>query len=63
LVESTPRSSAIEKESAKLLTHLKTKRIVDIKMCYRILKGIFEQIEKTTFLKRTDTLPAQEPIF
>jgi len=38
--------SAIEKESMKLLAYLKTKKPDDIKMCYRILKVLFEQIEK-----------------
>ncbi len=40
------RDTALEKESEKLLTYLKTKRVDDIKMCYRILKDIFNQIEK-----------------
>jgi len=34
------------KESEKLLAYLHTKRPEDIRMCYRILKNIFEQIEK-----------------
>lgn len=38
--------SAIEKESMKLLAYLKSKQVDDIKMCYRILKTIFEQIGK-----------------
>jgi len=37
---------AIEKESMKLLAYLKTKKMDNIKICYRILKGIFGQIEK-----------------
>ncbi len=37
---------AIEKESMKLLTFLKAKKADDIKMSCRILKSIFEQIEK-----------------
>ncbi|MEW6002739.1 MAG: helix-turn-helix transcriptional regulator [Nitrospirota bacterium] len=40
------RASAIEKESTKLLAYLKTKRLNDIKMCHRILRALFEQIEK-----------------
>jgi transcriptional regulator with XRE-family HTH domain len=44
--------SAIEKESMKLLAYLKTKKVDDIKMCYRILKNIFEQIEKDYRPKR-----------
>lgn len=39
------RYSAVEKEGAKLISYLKTKRVDDIRMCYRILKTIFEQIE------------------
>jgi DNA-binding XRE family transcriptional regulator len=38
--------SVIEKESMKLLAYLKTKKADDIKMCYRILKSLFEQIER-----------------
>ncbi len=34
------------KEGEKLLAYLQTKRPEDIKMCYRILRNIFEQIEK-----------------
>jgi len=34
------------KEGEKLLAYLQTKRPEDIRMCYRILKNIFEQIEK-----------------
>jgi len=41
------RASALENESAKLLGYIKTKRVSDIKMCSRIVKAIFEQIEKT----------------
>jgi len=37
-----PRVSAIEKESSKLLAYLKTRRVGDIKMCYRILRSLFE---------------------
>lgn len=33
-------------EGEKLLAYLQTKRPEDIRMCYRILKNIFEQIEK-----------------
>ena len=41
------RASALENESAKLLGYIKTNRVSDIKMCSRIVKAIFEQIEKT----------------
>ncbi len=34
------------KEGERLLAYLQTKSIEDIRMCYRILKNIFEQIEK-----------------
>ncbi len=34
------------REGEKLLAYLQTKRPEDIRMCYRILKNIFEQIEK-----------------
>ncbi len=44
--------SEIEKESMKLLTYLKAKKADDIKMGHRILKGIFEQIEKNYQLKK-----------
>ncbi|HDH12893.1 MAG TPA: XRE family transcriptional regulator [Nitrospirae bacterium] len=43
---------AIEKESMKLLTFLKAKKADDIKMSHRILKSIFEQIEKNYQPKR-----------
>lgn len=33
-------------EGEKLLAYLQTKRPEDIRMCYRIFKNIFEQIEK-----------------
>lgn len=39
-------TSAIEKESMKLLAYLKAKKAGDIKMGHRILKGIFDQIEE-----------------
>lgn len=40
------------KEGEKLLSYLQTKRPEDIRMCYRILKNIFEQIEKNYQLKK-----------
>lgn len=40
------------KESEKLLAYLQTKRPEEIKMCYRILRNIFEQIEKNYQLKK-----------
>lgn len=33
-------------ESEKLLAYIQAKRPEDIRMCYRILRNIFEQIEK-----------------
>jgi len=40
------------REGEKLLAYLQTKRPEDIRMCYRILKNIFEQIEKNYQPKR-----------
>ncbi|MBM4141657.1 MAG: helix-turn-helix transcriptional regulator [Nitrospira sp.] len=40
------------KEGEKLLAYLQTKKPEDIRMCYRILKNIFEQIEKNYQLKK-----------
>jgi len=47
-LEYTPKLkvAAVEKETAKLIAFLKTKRIDDIKMCYRILRNVLGQIEK-----------------
>jgi transcriptional regulator with XRE-family HTH domain len=39
-------------ESEKLLAYLQTKKPEEIRMCYRILKNIFEQIKKTYQTKR-----------
>ncbi|MBI5184989.1 MAG: hypothetical protein HZA01_04595 [Nitrospinae bacterium] len=44
--------SAVETEIIKLLAYLKTKREDDIKMCYRILRAAFEQIEKNYLPKQ-----------
>lgn len=41
-----------EKEISKLLAYLKTKRISEIKMSYRILREIFKQIDKNSRLKK-----------
>lgn len=41
-----PKHSTIESESAKLITYLKTRKADDIKMSYRILKNIFNEIDK-----------------
>ena len=40
------------REGEKLFTYLQTRRPEDIEMCYRILKSIFEQIEKNYQPKR-----------
>ena len=40
------RGSAFDKEVAKLLAFLKTKKADDIDMCFRIIRNIFDQIEK-----------------
>lgn len=40
------------REGEKLFAYLQTKRPEDIRMCYRILKNIFEQIEKNYQPKR-----------
>lgn len=44
--------SASEKESAKLLSYLNTKKADDIKMSYNILKKMFEQIENNYRVRR-----------
>lgn len=46
------REPVTEKEISKLLAYLRTKRISDIKMSYRVLRGIFEQIEQNYQPKR-----------
>ncbi len=48
-----PGFTAFEKENTKLLALLKTKKADDIKMCYRILTEIFEQIEKNYHHKQS----------
>lgn len=40
------KASHIEQEAAKLMTYIQTKKADDIRMCYRILRSIFENIEK-----------------
>ena len=40
------KGDAFEHEFAKLIAFLKTKKPDDIKMCYHLLKTVFEQIEK-----------------
>lgn len=40
------------KESEKLLAYIQTKKPEDIRMCYRILREIFDQIEKNYRPKR-----------
>ena len=46
------KGDAFEHEFAKLIALLKTKKANDIKMCYHLLKTIFEQIEKNYSPKR-----------
>ncbi|MGR3220225.1 MAG: helix-turn-helix domain-containing protein [Candidatus Anammoxibacter sp.] len=40
------KSRSFENECSKLIAFLKTKNADDIKMCYRIVKAVFEQIDK-----------------
>lgn len=47
------KGTALEQETAKLTAFIKTKRAADIRMCYRILRGIFENIEKDYAVKRS----------
>ena len=51
-LEEPNKGDAFEHEFARLITFLKTKKANDIKMCYRLLKGIFEQIETNYKPKR-----------
>lgn len=46
------KGTLIEQEAAKLMAYIKTKKAADIKMSYRILRGIFENIEKDYVVKR-----------
>jgi transcriptional regulator with XRE-family HTH domain len=46
-LEEPDKSDAVENEIARLIASLKTKKANDIKMCYHLLKTIFEQIEKS----------------
>ena len=45
--------SELEKETAILLSYLKTKKPTDIKMCYLILRNLFEEVEKNYQPRRT----------
>lgn len=49
--EKTNQNDALEPEIARLITFIKTKQPDDIKMSYRLLKGVFEQIEKNYKLR------------
>lgn len=40
------KTTDIEQEAAKLMTYIQSKKADDIRMCYRILRTIFENIEK-----------------
>jgi len=44
-------NNALDNEIDKLIAFLKTKNFDDIKMCYQMLKIIFEQIEKNYYRK------------
>ncbi len=46
------KGDAFEGEISKLIALLKTRNADDVKMCYRILKIVFEQIEKNYHLKK-----------
>jgi len=47
--------AALEHEFARLIAFLKTKKADDIKMCYHLLKTVFEQIEKNYLPKLIET--------
>ena len=47
------KCSPVENESAKLIAYLKTRKIDDVKMSYRILKYIFQEIDKNYKHKKT----------
>ena len=49
------KGDAFEHEFAKLIAFLKTKKPDDIKMCYHLLKTVFEQIEKNYLPKSIKT--------
>lgn len=42
-----PKGTQLEQETTKVITYLQTKKVDDIRMCYRILRCIFENIEKS----------------
>ena len=44
-LEVSEKDDALKNEIARLIAFIKTKKASDIKMCYRLLKVIFEQIE------------------
>ena len=46
------KSSSFENECSKLVAYLKTKNVNDVKMCYRIVKAVFEQIDKNYHPKK-----------
>lgn len=45
--------SSFDKESAKLIAYLKTKKVGDVKMCYTIIKKLFEQIDNNYIPKKS----------
>ncbi len=46
-LEEPEKGDAVEHEIARLIAFIKTKNPADIKMSYRLLKSVFEQIEKS----------------
>jgi transcriptional regulator with XRE-family HTH domain len=49
-----PKGTQLEQETTKVITYLQTKKVDDIRMCYRILRCIFENIEKSYAHTETD---------
>jgi len=47
------KDNALDREIDKVVAFLKTKNLDDTKMCYRILKAVFEQIEKSYYHKKS----------
>jgi transcriptional regulator with XRE-family HTH domain len=43
-----PKRSTVGSESSKLIAYLKTRNADDIKMSYRILKNIFQELDKNS---------------
>lgn len=49
-----PKGTQLEQETTKIITYLQTKKVDDIRMCYRILRCIFENVEKNYAHTETD---------